>query len=236
MKLKSKELKRMARETLNGRYNQPMGALVISQLLVMVITMPFQMTLGVYPSTSQVVINYLALFIISLLSAVLSCGLVKIHLSLARGKETKLSDIFYFFQRRPDRMILSSLLLMVITMVVMIPSIISLVMVLRNTNRTNLILLIVLTIVSLIGVIFISLTYNFLFYLLVDYPQMGILSAFKESQKMMKRNKGRLFYLGLSFLPMVFLGLLSMGIGFLWVSPYIAQTTTKFYQGLTGEI
>ena len=48
----------------------------------------------------------------------------------------------------------------------------------------------------------------------------------------MKGHKGRLFYIGLSFIPLKLLAILSLGIGFLWVYPYQYMTQTLFFLDL----
>ena len=44
----------------------------------------------------------------------------------------------------------------------------------------------------------------------------------------MKGHKGRLFYIELSFLPLLLLGAVSL-IGLLWVIPYMQMTYAVFY-------
>lgn len=52
----------------------------------------------------------------------------------------------------------------------------------------------------------------------------------------MEGNLGRLFYIELSFIGLALLGLLSCGIGMLWVTPYMMQVSVNFYRSLTGEL
>ena len=52
----------------------------------------------------------------------------------------------------------------------------------------------------------------------------------------MKGNRGRLLYIAFSFIGMALLGLLSFGIGFLWIYPYISQTIAVFYRNIIGEV
>ncbi|MEI3339838.1 MAG: DUF975 family protein [Eubacterium sp.] len=54
----------------------------------------------------------------------------------------------------------------------------------------------------------------------------------KWSMQHMKGNKGRLFRLWISFIGWALLGLLTLGIGFLWIEPYVNQSLTQFYQDL----
>ena len=61
------------------------------------------------------------------------------------------------------------------------------------------------------------------------------LDCFKYSRTLIKEKKGKLFYLILSFIGLELLGLLSLGIGLLWVEPYKQQTLACFYRNATGE-
>ena len=73
-------------------------------------------------------------------------------------------------------------------------------------------------------------------FLLTDYDDLGPIQAAKESWKMMKGHKGRLFYLDLSFLGLTLLSLLSCGIAMLWITPYMRMTQSFFYRELDGEL
>ena len=75
-----------------------------------------------------------------------------------------------------------------------------------------------------------------MFFLMVDHGNMGVIEAFRESSELMQGNKGRLFYIYLSFIGWSLLGLLSCGLGMLWVTPYMMQTTVNFYREVIGEL
>ena len=55
------------------------------------------------------------------------------------------------------------------------------------------------------------------------------------SRKLMSGNKIRLFYIFLSFVPLLLLGLLSCGIALLWVSPYMNATLAEFYMSIINN-
>ena len=67
MKLKTKELKRQARESLTGHYGVPMAAFILIQLISFVANSPFQLSVQSRPNTFQIVIFLLASAIIALL-------------------------------------------------------------------------------------------------------------------------------------------------------------------------
>ena len=52
----------------------------------------------------------------------------------------------------------------------------------------------------------------------------------------MAGNRGRYFYLQVSFAGLSLLSVLSCGIGFLWVLPYMQTANALFYRNLIGEI
>ncbi|MFC3634937.1 DUF975 family protein [Enterococcus rivorum] len=52
------------------------------------------------------------------------------------------------------------------------------------------------------------------------------------SRQLMKGHKMQLFILDLSFIPWYLLGILTFGIGFLWITPYVNTTKAAFYNTL----
>lgn len=235
MKLSCKELKRRARETLTGRYGLPMGAYVMTELIITAILLPFNLTLPLHPNNTQLVIYSLASLIISLLSIVLSCGLIYIHLNMGRNQEVHFSDLFRFFTRRPDRFILAGLLLVGIVFVVMIPAMITTIAAIFLDTTLWYGLMLIIWVVTIVVMFIISFSYGLTFYLLIDQPEMKLTAAFRESRHLMKGHKGRMFYISLSFLGLLLLACLSFGIGLLWVSPYMNQTNVEFYRNVIGE-
>ena len=77
--------------------------------------------------------------------------------------------------------------------------------------------------------IILSLIYQQAFYLLHDFPQYSARELLTMSRLLMKGHKGRLFYIYVSFLPLVLVSLLSCGIAMLWVAPYMAATQAEFF-------
>ena len=77
-----------------------------------------------------------------------------------------------------------------------------------------------------------ALGYSMAFYIMYDNPGIKPLEALKKSQIMMKGYKRKLFLLGLSFIGWVFLGFLTLGIGFFWLYPYMSLSISNFYENL----
>ena len=235
MSVSAKELTRRSRAILSGRYSLPMGAFAVSQVISTCISLPFDISLQSNPTVFQFIISELATAIISLLYIVLKGGQAYVHLNMARGKNASIADVFRYFSRRPDRFILSGIILIGILLPVVLPA--AVVTILALTNGTIGIYIAVFAIwaVTLIPIIVISLTYSLTIYLLVERPSASLPDIFRESRQMMKGNKRSRFYLGLSFFGMYLLCILSLGIGFLWIIPYRNQAYTEFYLSIKGE-
>lgn len=75
-------------------------------------------------------------------------------------------------------------------------------------------------------------SYALTFYIIKDNPEIGAMEAIRRSKQMMKGFKGKLFLLHLSFIGWAILCVLTLGIGFLWLIPYIKAAEAQFYENL----
>jgi uncharacterized membrane protein len=80
-----------------------------------------------------------------------------------------------------------------------------------------------------------TLSYSMSFYILRDNPGMKALDAINASRKMMDGYKWKLFCLYLGFIGWALLCALSLGIGCLWLCPYITQSQANFYEDLKRQ-
>ncbi|MDP4118489.1 MAG: DUF975 family protein [Bacillota bacterium] len=80
-----------------------------------------------------------------------------------------------------------------------------------------------------------GLSYSMSIYILAENKGMPALTAIERSKKMMAGHKMELFVLGLSFIGWILLGCITLGIGFIWIIPYISATYTNFYYEVKGE-
>lgn len=72
-------------------------------------------------------------------------------------------------------------------------------------------------------------------YIMHDNPDMGADNCIEKSMKMMSGYKWKLFLLDLSFIGWALLCLLTLGIGFLWLTPYMECSHAKFYEDLKSR-
>ena len=80
-----------------------------------------------------------------------------------------------------------------------------------------------------------ALSYAMTPYVLKDNPNMKNNEAIEESMRLMSGHKAELFLLGLSFIGWALLSLLTLGIGFLWLIPYMQTAFAYFYEDLKKE-
>lgn len=64
----------------------------------------------------------------------------------------------------------------------------------------------------------------------------GVLNTITASRKLMDGYKGKLFWLDLSFIGWHILAMLTAGIGYLWLNPYITATKAAFYEQLPKNV
>ncbi len=80
-----------------------------------------------------------------------------------------------------------------------------------------------------------SFSYAMTPFILVEHPELPANRAIDESSRLMKGRKFDLFWLYLSFIGWAVLCFLSLGIGFLWLIPYIQTSLASFYADVKAE-
>ncbi|NMM63849.1 DUF975 family protein [Clostridium sp. P21] len=74
--------------------------------------------------------------------------------------------------------------------------------------------------------------YSMAYYIIIDNPDLSVIDAINLSTEMMDGHKARLFHLVLSFIGWFLLGILTLGIGFIWILPYYETAQANFYEEL----
>jgi uncharacterized membrane protein len=95
----------------------------------------------------------------------------------------------------------------------------------------------VLLAISIVVMIVMYFSYAMTYYVMIENLEYSVSQAMKESKNLMKGHKLDLFFLWLSFIGWAILAILTLGIGFLWLSPYVGTTTAHFYRYIAkGEL
>lgn len=232
----SAELKASAREHLLGHYGTTIGAFMITGALTGIITLAVSLIvdLSTVPGT---IIYYAIMFLVSVLTGLFSSGSAYLYLKLICGRPVSVGDLFYGFQLCPDKAIIIQAWITLLTYISSLPQIILNYMMLANVNHLNKVMNLMLPyalslIFSGVVSVMLGLFYAQTYFLLHDFPQYTAKELLQKSRRLMVHHKGRLFYLYVSFLPLMLLGFLSFGLALLWVVPYMAATEAEFFLDL----
>jgi len=74
-----------------------------------------------------------------------------------------------------------------------------------------------------------GIEYSLITYVLADHPEFTSKEASDYTRNMMKGKKGDLFILNLSFIGWILLSILTLGIGSIFLTPYMEAATAEFY-------
>ena len=141
----------------------------------------------------------------------------------------------YAFSHKPLRFIGANILFGLLASLPTIPGIILVLWAFVNPMPVLIFFAVIFIAAGIVLSIIISLQYSLLYCLLIERPKEKVLDLFRESKRLMKGNKGRAFYINLSFIGLVLLAVLSFGIGMLWVGPYMSQTQVQLYLSILEE-
>lgn len=182
-------------------------------------------------------------FIATIVSFILDLALINVFLTLSRSPDKISIKCFFEGLNYWPRAILSGLwmtlwsfLWALVAIPIVLAIIIPFTLLLANSvEMLSVTLKLITPIALLIGFIplFIrSLAYSMYFYLIAEFPELGITKALRISIKITKGYKWQIFVTGLSFIGWILLSILSFGIGFFWLTPYMQMTTTNVYHAL----
>ncbi len=235
------DLKANARVALLGRYSTLIGAGLISWLISALLETPFSTMLqeGVYYTRFiRIIWGYTGMIFVSLVGALFTIGTMYMHVKAAKNNRPVLADLLFPFKNRPDKFIGCQFLLILISFVCTLPgTIVSIIAAVYTTSDISVLLIVGMALLAIGCIILIVLTISLSqsLYLLIDHPNLRVIEAMNESMRLMKGRKMRYFLLELSFIGWILLGCLTLGIGLLWILPYMTQTNTQFYLDLTQQ-
>ena len=233
MKINSARLKAQARGHLSGRYL----ALIVAFIMANVITNLPSMLLGYnFPTRTgtTVLIEFAVSFLVYLISCIFVVGQDHICLLYARDKAMiPVSEMWFGFKNHADDTIKITVTIFLRYVTTGLPFF-ALLYYYRYKNPVDyaLALVIVSGVITAIIWIRIALSYSLSYFILLDFPSKNTKEILDMSRDMTKSRMWQLFCLICSIIGVYILGLLSFGIGLLWVRPYIRMTLTEFYLNL----
>lgn len=224
------EIRREARGQMIGKYNTAAGAFVMIQLIAFALSSIASDVVDInslYGMVAYIVMSV----IINLLTVVLFVGELTIYLNMSCGNPVRSTDIFKGFRYHPDKAMILEIIVVVRELVWFVPAIAALVAgyIMGINDNDFLLICIGLTVVGAIGGLYTMITLSQTMYVLVDFPEYRIGDILKISTDIMSGRRWTYFCMMVSFLPLYLLGVLSAGIGLLFVYPYMKMSYTEFY-------
>ncbi len=136
-------------------------------------------------------------------------GLAIFSLTIARNQDAKLEQIFEGFKKNFGTALVAYLLKAIFvflwTLLLIIPGIIA------------------------------AISYSQVFYILAEDDSISGTDALKKSKEMMYGYKWKYFCLRLRFIGWFLLCILTLGVGFLWFTPYITVSCANFYDDIKNK-
>ena len=146
--------------------------------------------------------EYSGQVIFLIISGSIMISLCRIYFAVINNDDFDLNDLFYgfrYFVKAFCATILVTIYVLLWTLLLIVPGIIA------------------------------GLSYSMVYFIITEHPEIGVSEALRQSKAMMKGHKWELFLLHLTFIGWTVLGILSLGIGLLWIAPYIGVSVAVFY-------
>lgn len=221
-------LKNNAKIKLDGFFGLAITTGILLQCISYIATTLVNTFVPGYDTTSTI-LSLLLSGVASVFVGALNTGLAYFYLSLSCGKPCNSSVLFYGYKTQPEKSVKVSLVHALVNFICLTPSSYLLLVLIQNKTMENLIIWLIAFGIGYAVYIPISLLLSQTWYLLVDFPNYSAKDVLLTSCKLMKKHFWRLLFLKISFLPIMLLGILSFGLGLLWIVPYKEMTYASFY-------
>lgn len=238
------KIRESAREALTGKWSK--GALIT--LAYLAIFFAIGLIQGAFEENS-VMPNLLGIAM-TIIEVPISLGVVYAFMKLKRGEEVKAFDFLNLgFSNfgRAWKITLRTFLKLILPVIVIVVGILMITgsavyltaeAIMGGSGEGSLLIMVVgliIYIAALIWCMVRGLLYSLTLYVAYDNPNMTSLEVVNESAKMMKGNRWKIFLLELSFIGWAILGIFTLGIGYLWLVPYMQVALVCFYEHLLGK-
>ena len=137
------------------------------------------------------------------IGSIVKIGHARFYLDIIDGAPTRVGVLFSYFSRWKEALI---------------------------AELIKLVLTILGFLLFIVPGIIVLYTYCMTPYILAENENMKATEALRASRELMSGKRFRLFCLHFSFIGWIILSLLSFGIGFLWLNPYLNTASSDFYR------
>ncbi len=171
---------------------------------------------------------------ISVVLGVFNVGVTLYFLNIACKEPYQSSNLTYGFQANPRKALLLSLVVSLVSTLCLLPFQIMAVQ-LQYGQKISWSALMLAYLLGTLVYLVLSAGISQVYFLLLDFPDMSVSEILRKCWQIMKGAKWAYIKLQLSFLPLLLLGVLSLGIGLIWVLPYLHTASAVFFLDLMNS-
>lgn len=198
------ELKERAKASLKGKYGDAIKMLIVFFLINFGVGFVLGFAGGLL-NLSENASDLISNLVSIVLSGLFGFGMVSYYLKLSRNEEVTYKELFSKFDMAIPYILIAlvtGLFTLLWSLLFIIPGIIA------------------------------SISYTLVYMIKLDNPEMSTMEVITKSKEMMNGHKMDYFVLIISFLGWAILGILTLGILYLWLIPYMNVTFANFYNSL----
>ncbi|MBE5853533.1 MAG: DUF975 family protein, partial [Lachnospiraceae bacterium] len=215
----AKQLKDSARHRLSVAGSSSVAATALFFGITFLISAGIS-TFTINASTMEVSpLYYVCNYFSSIISNILLGGFSYMMLKMYCGHSIQLGDLFYAFTRKGRKLLAVSTLFGSMSYLILLPADILSSRFMHSFSMYDGALFFFASALYLVLLAIIELFYALVNYIAIDFPDYNTFHVFRISAHLMNGHKARLFYITVSFIPMLLLGCLTCGILLLWIFP-----------------
>ena len=232
----SSDFRQEARRKLQGKWGK--GALII--LAYFLITLVIGFVEGLFPESMASILS----ITVTVIEVPIAFGLIIAFVKLYNNEEVKAFDFLnlgFSNFKKSWGLAFRTALKMIVPIILIIVSYVLIGMGIVSTAGSVItgsssgfgaigIIGILLLIFSLIWATTKSFYYSLSYFVAIDNPEMSSTEAVEKSAELMKGKRWKLFCLQFSFIGWAILSIFTLGIGILWLAPYMQFATISFYK------
>ena len=261
MSFDREKYKQFARQQIDGRRKNAALAVLIVVTITLAFSIPQrrlnntweELSRAAYSSTEDLLayfsankpslsFTFILSFIATLISFITRIALDSFFLTYSRSPEPVSLKVFFEGFNKWGRGILAGLWqtlwyfiwtlgIMIIYIILLIPCIflpVALTGIIDILSNLTIVLICALLIIK-------ALEYSQLFYLVAEFPELGVRKALRISILITKGHRAELLVTILTFLPYYLLGVFTLGFAQVWYQPYLGMTYVNIYHALLKD-
>lgn len=237
----SATLKNQARMKLNGKYGNSALLTFLHEIIILtadiVLTTPimfissFSSMLTGTPEDGigSSIALLIASLLISVFIGVLNTGVSLYYLNITCGRIASVANLFYGYQYMFKKSLSLSAVVVAANSLPLLPYNVLYLIYNQEQSQQWLYYTLIAYVIGISIYIPLSLCLSQSYYLLLDFPKQSVKEILSTSIRLMRGRKRQFFYIQLSFFPLMLLSVFTLGIGNLWLTPYMQQTTALYF-------